>query len=183
MELQTKTCLIRSWQRSDVHSLASHANNPSVARNLRDGFPFPYTMRDAEQWLTMMACQGTETQFAIDIGGEAVGGIGVTVGLDVHRIDGELGYWLGEQWWGRGVMTGAIAAFVPYVFETYHLERIHAHVFEWNEASARVLEKTGFLLEGRLRKAVLKQGSIIDMLLYARLKDGNPVKNGRIVTG
>ncbi|MGA9119626.1 MAG: GNAT family protein [Bacteroidota bacterium] len=171
MELQTSTCLIRSWRRSDQNSLANHANNLSIARNLRDAFPSPYTLRDAENWLSVMACQSIESQFAIDVHGDAVGGIGVTVGMDVHRIDGELGYWLGEEWWGKGIMTDAISTFVPYAFATFRLERIHAQVFEWNHASARVLEKSGFSLEGRLRRAVLKQGSVIDMFLYSRIRE------------
>jgi ribosomal-protein-alanine N-acetyltransferase len=183
MELQTTTCLIRSWRKTDLHSLVRFANNPAVARNLRDGFPSPYTLRDAEQWLTMMACQGTESQFAVDLHGEAIGGIGITIGQDVHHIDAELGYWLGEPWWGKGIMTGAINAFVPYVFRSFPLERVHAHVFAWNGASSRVLEKNGFVLEGRLRKAVMKQGTIMDMMLYARLRDEGAGNGGRQEAG
>ncbi len=151
-------------------SLAKHANNPHVSRNLRDMFPSPYTHEDAEHWLAVVSCMQPETQYAIDVEGVAVGGIGISPGLDVHRIDGELGYWLGEEFWNRGIMTAAIKAFIPHCFRAYALERIHAHVFEYNVASGRVLEKAGFVLEGRLRKAAMKDGVVIDMLLYAKLR-------------
>ncbi len=167
MQIDAGLCRVRSWRRGDVASLAANANNPRVARNLRDMFPSPYTTEDAEHWLAVVSCMQPETQFAIDVGDVAVGGVGVSPGLDVHRIDGELGYWLGEEFWGRGIMTAAIKAFVPHCFAAYKLERIHAHVFEWNIASGRVLEKAGFDLEGRLRRAAVKEGTVIDILLYA----------------
>ena len=175
MELQAGLCLVRSWRRTDLDSLTKHANNPSVARNLRDGFPSPYTEVDAERWLSIVGALEPETQFALDVGGSAVGGIGLSLGADIHRIDAELGYWLGEELWGRGITTAAINTFVPHSFATYGLERIHAHVFESNLASARVLEKCGFRLEGRFRRAAVKNDVVIDMLVYGRIRDDSPV--------
>ena len=99
------------------------------------------------------------------------GGIGVVLQSDVERVSAELGYWLGERAWGRGVMTEAVAAFVPWAFDRYSLTRIYAHVFEFNVASTRVLEKAGFLCEGRLRKAVIKNGQVLDELMYARIRE------------
>ena len=170
MELDAGGCRIRSWRRGDVASLTEHANNPRIARNVRDMFPSPYRTEDAEHWLAVVSCMQPESQFAVDVNGHAVGGIGISPGLDVHRIDGELGYWLGEEFWNRGIMTSAIKAFVPYAFSTFNLERIHANVFEWNVASGRVLEKAGFVLEGRMRRAALKDGIVIDVLLYAMIR-------------
>ncbi len=175
MQIDAGACRIRSFRRGDVASLTKHANNPVVSRNLRDMFPSPYTEEDAEHWLAVVSCMQPETQFALDVDGAAVGGIGISPGLDVHRIDGELGYWLGEAYWGQGIMTAAIKAFVPHCFAAYRLERIHAHVFEWNVASGRVLEKAGFDLEGRLRKAAVKDGVVIDILLYARTRSDQEI--------
>ena len=170
MDLEAGKCRIRSWRRADLRSLVENANNVNVSRNLRDAFPSPYTEENAQQWLAVVACMQPETQFAIEVDGEAVGGIGLSLGSDVHRIDAELGYWLGEGHWGRGIVTAAINAFVPYSFGAYGLERVHAHVFEWNRASSRVLEKAGFQLEGRLRHAAMKEGALIDILLFARIR-------------
>jgi RimJ/RimL family protein N-acetyltransferase len=164
--------LIRSWRADDVTSLARHANNRKVWANLRDRFPSPYTLDDAEAWLRHCARTVPVTDFAIEVDGEAAGGIGVVLRTDVERVDTELGYWLGEQYWGRGVMSRAVAAFVPWVFERFHVARIHANVFDFNTASARVLAKAGFALEGRLRQSAFKDGRLIDQLVYARIREG-----------
>ena len=115
------------------------------------------------------ACKQEPTiNFCIEINGEAVGGIGIRVGSDVHRYTGEMGYWLGEEFWGRGVMTEAVTAVTNFCFENFPLRRISAEVFANNPASVRVLEKAGFTFEGRLRNNVVKDGKVLDSLLYAR---------------
>jgi ribosomal-protein-alanine N-acetyltransferase len=164
--------LIRDWRADDVEPLARHANNHRIWENLRDRFPYPYTLNDAETWLRHSARLVPVTDFAIEVEGEAAGGIGVVLCSDVERVGAELGYWLGEAFWGRGVMTAAVRAFVPWALDRFNLARLHASVFEFNGASARVLEKAGFVLEGRLRHSAFKNGMLIDQLLYARTRDG-----------
>lgn len=170
MNLRLKTCTVRSWEARDRDAIVRHANNRKVSINLRDRFPFPYTARDARSWLDMVVDQKPETNFAIDVAGEAVGGIGFTPLYDVGRRSAEIGYWLGEQFWGRGIATEALIAVTEYAFANFDLCRLYAHVFEWNGASARVLEKAGYEYEGRMRKSVTKEGQTIDQLMYAVIK-------------
>ncbi len=170
MVLPAGPCQIRSWRFSDFGSLIRHANNPAIWRNVRDGFPSPYTEFDAERWLAHVLTTTPETQFAIAVNNEAVGAIGVILQEDVHRVSAEMGYWLGEEYWGRGIMTCAVRSFGDYALRTYGLTRVYAHVFEWNRASARVLEKAGFTLEARLHKSAAKDGRIIDEFQYALVR-------------
>ncbi|MEI7926127.1 MAG: GNAT family protein [Chloroflexota bacterium] len=165
MELRLSSSTIRSWRASDLESLVLHADNPRIAANLRDVFPSPYTRADGEAWLAMT--EAHRTNFAIEVGGAAVGGIGLRLGEDVHRRTAEIGYWLGEAYWGRGIVTEAVGALTRWGIEAFDLVRIDAHVFAPNVASARVLEKNGYALEGRLRKRVEKRGEILDALVYA----------------
>ena len=139
--------------------------------NLRDRFPHPYTNTDARNWLEMVVGVRPENSFAIAVDDEAVGGIGFTVQHDVGRRSAEIGYWLGEEFWGRGLATQALIAVTDYAFANYDLCRMYAHVFEWNPASARVLEKAGYEFEGRLKKSVTKDGQTIDQLMYAVVRD------------
>ena len=170
MVLDAGQCKIRSWQFSDLSSLVRQADNPAIWRNVRDGFPSPYTDSDAERWLLHAASANPETNFANAVNGEAVGGIGITLQADIHRVSAEMGYWLGEEYWGRGIMTCAVSAFAGYAFSTFALSRVFACVFEWNRASARVLEKSGFVLEARLRRSAVKAGRIIDEFQYALVR-------------
>ena len=138
---------------------------------LRDRFPYPYTIEDARTFLDHTTSDDRrEKIFCIDIDGTAVGTIGIHVGQDVHRLTGEIGYWLGEELWGQGIMSEVLPAFVNYCFEKFSLKRISAKTYENNPASARVLEKTGFVFEGRLRNDLIKDGQILDSLLYAKTK-------------
>jgi RimJ/RimL family protein N-acetyltransferase len=162
------TC-VRSWRADDAPSLALHANSRAVWRNLRDQFPHPYGLADAEAFLCRVLASPVETIFAIDAGGRAVGGIGFHPREDVERLSAEVGYWLGESWWGRGIATAALRSVGDLAFE-HELRRLFAYVFEWNPASCRVLEKAGFVREGRLRRAVYKDGALIDQFLYARVR-------------
>ena len=171
MEIKTPTCTVRSWEWRDRDAIVRHANNKKVSINLRDRFPHPYTARDARTWLDIVIGIKPETNFAIAVGSEAVGGIGFTVQPDVGHRSAEIGYWLGEEFWGRGITTDALKAVTDYAFANFDLCRLFAHVFEWNGASARVLEKAGYEFEGRLRKSVTKDGQTIDQLMYAVVRD------------
>jgi RimJ/RimL family protein N-acetyltransferase len=164
---------IREYRPEDESSLAAAANNPRVAAQLRDRFPSPYTEADARAWIAAAAARRPVTSFAIATTERVVGGIGLELLTDVHRFDAELGYWIAEELWGRGLATRAVGAFVERAFDAFELVRIHASVFETNLASARVLEKCGFRFEGRLRASVYKGGKLLDQLLYARLAPGH----------
>ena len=160
-------CIIRPWRAGDEDALVRHANSQSIWRNVRDRFPHPYTYREAVWWIGHATLQSPTTDFAIEVEGEAAGGIGLTLQSDVHRRAAEIGYWLGETVRGRGIATEAVRAVTDWGFKSFDLCRIYAHVFAWNPVSARVLEKAGYELEGRLRKSVFKEGEITDELVYA----------------
>lgn len=170
MELKLKRRTIRDWRLDDVESLAKHANNRRVSINLRDRFPYPYRIDDARSFIDRAITEGQEKSHCIEIDGSAVGSIGITIGEDVYRFTAEMGYWLAEEFWGQGIMSEVVPAFVDYCFEKFSLNRIYATTYSRNPASARVLEKTGFVFEGRLRKHVVKDGQILDSLLYAKTK-------------
>ena len=168
MELRLKRCTIREHRQDDAESLAKHANNHRVWLGLRDLFPHPYSIDDAHKFLRVAMTEQPTTKFCIEIEGSAAGGIGIRLGEDVHRHVAEFGYWLGEEFWGRGIMTEAVSEFVNYCFKKFPLHRIYAEAYANNLASARVLEKAGFVLEGRLRKNVVKDGKVLDSLLFAK---------------
>jgi ribosomal-protein-alanine N-acetyltransferase len=167
MTLTLRTCEVRSWRPSDVESLAVHANNRNVAINLRDRFPSPYTRRAGREFIKMARRMKPESFFAIAVGGEAVGGIGFVPGHDVERVSSEIGYWLGEAFWGRGIVTDALIAVTRYAIDTHGFTRLFALPFAHNQASCRVLEKAGYVVEGRLRNSAMKEGKLVDQLQYA----------------
>lgn len=167
MELQTPQCTIRSWQWSDRNSLVRQANNRKIWINVRDRFPYPYRIDDADRWLAFATSARPETNFAIAVEAKAVGGIGFAIQEDVNRLSAEIGYWLGEEFWGKGITTVALRAVTEHAFATYPLCRLYASVFEWNRASCRVLEKAGYSLEGIMRRSAVKDGQTIDQFLYA----------------
>ena len=162
--------MIRDWAVGDAAAIVRHANNRNVARWLRDRFPYPYRLRDAEGFLAAVSQQSPRTAFALATPTEAIGGIGLELGRDVHRFTAELGYWLGEPFWGRGITTRAVGAIVDYAFARFDLVRLYAYVFEGNGASERVLEKNGFACEGVLRQSVFKNGRMLDQKLFALLR-------------
>lgn len=168
--LKTKNLILRPWQKGDETSLAKYANNRKISINLRDRFPFPYTLKDAEDWIQFVRSNSPLTNFAIEVDSRAVGGIGFMLGSDVFRHSAELGYWLGEPYWGKGLMTEAVKAATGYGFDQLKLKRIFAGVFETNPASAKVLEKGGYTFESRQRKAVIKEGQYLDQLVYVMVK-------------
>jgi len=167
-------CVVRSWRESDAESIARHANNRKVWRNLRDAFPHPYRLDDARQYIEMVMARDPETGFCIEVDGEAAGSISYHIRSDVERYSAEIGYFLGEEHWGKGIMTGALIAVTRHAFENHQLNRIYAMPYEWNPASTRVLEKSGYVLEGRLSRAVCKDGQVIDQLLYAITREDAP---------
>jgi [ribosomal protein S5]-alanine N-acetyltransferase len=163
---------IRSYQMNDQDAIVRYANNRNVSINLRDSFPFPYTAADGIAWLDGVLHQAVETQFAIASQRELIGGIGLILQSDISHRSAELGYWLGEPFWGKGIATAAVEALTDWGFRELGLLRVYAHVFESNPASLRVLEKAGFSYEGRLRRHVVKEGRVMDMLLYAVVREG-----------
>ena len=162
---------IRSYDLNDLEALVKYANNIKVSQLLRDQFPFPYTRVDAENWLMQACNQHTETNFAIANNFELIGAIGINLQEDVNRFSAEIGYWLGESFWGKGIVTDAVKIFTRYAFENFDLNRIFANVFEGNIASEKVLLKAGYKKEGTLKKAVFKNGKFLDQYIYAILKD------------
>jgi len=167
VQIKLSTCLLRPWRQGDQQSLIEQADNYNVWRNLRDQFPNPYTKDDANRWIMLASSQQPLTNFAIEVEGRAVGGIGMILRDDIYRGSAEIGYWLGEAFWGRGIMTESVKAFTRWAFETHKLNRIYAGVLEWNRPSMRVLEKAGYRLEARLEKAVIKEDRVMDEFLYA----------------
>ena len=167
MHVVLKACEIRSWRSSDLEPLVTHANNRDIWLNLRDRFPHPYTLRDGRAFLKHMRDQRPETAFAIAVNGEAAGSIAFQLGGDVERVSAEIGYWLAEPFWRRGIATEALVATTGYAAGEHGLTRVYALPFASNTASCRVLEKAGYQLEGRLRRSAIKNGSVIDQLQYA----------------
>mmetsp|Transcript_22971 Transcript_22971/g.73873 ORF Transcript_22971/g.73873 Transcript_22971/m.73873 type:complete len:188 (+) Transcript_22971:21-584(+) len=161
--------VLRRWCPGDETTLVAQANDKEVSRNLRDRFPHPYTLKDAEEWIAYAATSATN--FAIVVAGKAVGGVGLELGSDVHRKTAEVGYWLGRDYWGRGIATAVVTAVTSWAFRTHDLVRLDAGVYASNPASARVLEKAGYRFEGRLRKSVFKDGLHLDQLLYAAIAE------------
>ena len=164
-------CILRPWRPRDLDSLVHHANSRNVWLTVRDRFPHPYTRENGRGWLEAVVPEHPPTVLAIDLGGEAIGGIGVVAGKDVNSHTGEIGYWLGETHWNRGIATAAIRAFVPWVAATFGFRRLFAEIFESNPASAHVLEKCGFVREGVLRLHARKDGKYMDQIVYGLLLD------------
>ena len=161
--------LLRGWEDGDRDSLLAHANNRAVWRNLKDRFPHPYTERDADAWLALARAQPDRLNWAIEVDGAAVGCIGLEPLADVGAQTTHIGYWLGEAFWGRGIMTAAVRAISEHAFSPLGYVRIETPVFAWNPASMRVLEKCGYVREGVLRRSVFKDGELIDSVLYAKV--------------
>ena len=167
---------LRPWRKGDDVSIARYADNQKIAANLRDVFPWPYSRQDAVDFVEGCIQNEGRGQLcrAIVLDGEAVGSIGLFLGADVYRRSAELGYWLGEPFWGQGVMTAAVAAMCREGFAAWDIVRIHAEPFARNAASRRVLEKAGFTLEGTLRRSVYKNGEMLDSCIYALVREEAP---------
>jgi len=164
---------IRSWKIEDAQDLARALNNKKIHDNLRDGLPFPYTVLDAESFISAMlsAARDKTYAWAIAVDDIAVGSIGVFRKDNVHHLTAEMGYYVAEEWWGKGVMTEAIKQACRYIFDNTDIVRIFADPYSFNIASCRVLEKAGFVCEGTLRKNAIKNGQLADMKMYAIVKE------------
>jgi RimJ/RimL family protein N-acetyltransferase len=172
MNIEIGPYLIRDWREDDAPSVAKYANNRKIWMSLRDEFPHPYTLPMAEAFLSHVIKAEPRTVFAVASRTEAIGSIGFLLGQDVHRLTAELGYWLAEPFWGKGIMTSAAKAVTDYGFSFFGLNRVFAGPYATNAASARVLEKAGFEREGILRASVVKEGRVLDQFLYAKVRDG-----------
>lgn len=157
---------LRRWRTSDVSALVAEANSRAVWRNMIHHFPHPYTEQDALSWVDRCQAQDPPLDLVLAREDRLIGVCGVRPGEGVSRYTASVGYWLGEAHWGRGTMTAAFAAFLAYVWDTFDVERLQAEVFAWNPGSARVLEKNGFRLEGTRRRAIFKDGELIDESMY-----------------
>jgi [ribosomal protein S5]-alanine N-acetyltransferase len=171
MQIPTSFGTIRPWTRQDAPALVKYANNRKIWANLRDAFPHPYTEASAAAFLDFVAGQDPVSFFAIATPEEAIGGIGVRLHEDIERLTAELGYWLAEPFWGKGMMTEAVSRFTDFAFERYSLTRIFAVPYATNRKSCSVLEKAGFVMEGCMRRSAIKDGQILDQFLYARIRE------------
>ena len=165
-------CKIREWKIEDIANLAKMLNNINIMNNLRDGLPYPYTEEDAEEYInSMLSADKTKTfAFAITLDDTAIGSIGVFRCENIHSRTAEMGYYIGEPYWGKGYGTSAVRQVCEYVFRNTDIIRIFAEPFAYNTASCRILEKAGFEFEGTLRSNAVKNGKIIDMKMYALIK-------------
>lgn len=158
---------LRKWSKHDLTSLVKYANNYNIAKNLTNLFPNPYTVEHGKTFIEKANSSNTNLILAIDINGEAIGGIGLHPQNDIHVRNAELGYWLAEPFWGKGIITNAIKQMIPIGFNELDIDRIFARPFGTNIGSQKVLEKAGFKLEGRFEKTIFKNGEYIDELIYA----------------
>jgi [ribosomal protein S5]-alanine N-acetyltransferase len=166
-------CVVRRWREEDAASLARYANSRLVWENLRDTFPHPYTRTHAARFLARAAPMDPPSHFAIVVGEDAVGGIGYDLPPDERGGGAELGYWLNEAYWGRGIATAAVRAITAHAFNAHTtLHRIYAVSFAWNAASARVLEKSGYTFERTIPRGAIKGGRAVDQLLHATIREG-----------
>ena len=165
-------CRIRKWELSDAKDLAVALSNKKVQDNLRDGLPYPYTEQDGKEFISaMLSADESETfAFAITVDNMVIGSIGIFRQGNIHRQIAELGYYIAEEYWGKGIMTEAVKQICEYVFANSDIIRIYAEPFAYNIASCRVLEKVGFQYEGTLRSNAVKNGRVIDMKMYSLLK-------------
>jgi len=171
MDLKGRLSIVRPWRTSDATSLVKYANNVNVARHLRDRFPHPYTAADAHRFLDAVTVARPITTFAIEVGGEAAGGIGFSAGTDVERYSAEIGYWLAEPLWGRGIAAEALRLVSDYAFTKCNVLRLFALPFADNARSTRVLEKAGYACEGILRASSVKFGEKRDQAMYALVNE------------
>ena len=158
---------LRSWNLNDLKSLVKYANNYNIAKNLTNQFPHPYSKENGEAFIAMATKNDPLTIFAIEINGQAAGGIGLHPQQDIHCKNAELGYWLAEPYWGKGIITQAIKQIVAYGFKTFEIDRIFARPFENNIGSQKALIKSSFVLEGKFDKVLYKNGEYLDELIYA----------------
>ena len=158
---------LRPWHLSDLDSLVHHANNINIAKFMTDQFPHPYSEENGRNFITFATKDDPIHIFAIEVEGKAVGGIGIHPQSDIMKRNAELGYWLSEEYWGRGIISAAIPQMIEFAFKTYPIDRVYARPFHTNAGSQRVLEKNGFVLEARIIGVIEKFGERLDELIYA----------------
>ena len=166
-------CKIRKWKLTDAKDIAVALSNKKIQDNLRDGLPYPYSEQDGIDFISsMLSANEDETfAFAIILDDKAIGSIGVFRQQNIHRQTAEMGYYIAEEYWGKGIMTDAVKQICHYVFENSDILRIYAEPFAYNTGSCRVLEKAGFQYEGTLRNNAVKNGKVIDMNMYSLLRE------------
>lgn len=166
-------CKIRAWRLEDVNNLAEALNNKKIQDNLRDGISYPYKVEDAKDFITAMLKGDKDITyvFAITIEDKAVGSIGVFRKDNIHFKTGEMGYYIAEPYWGKGIGTSAVKQVCKYIFENTDIIRIFAEPFSYNLGSCRILEKSGFVYEGTLRNNAVKNGVVLDMKMYSIIKE------------
>jgi len=170
MTLNSQSVMLRRLVPADKDSLAKLANNKKIFDNVRDFFPHPYTEKDAIEFIGMCEQESPASTFAIEFQQEFAGVIGLGVQTDVYRKSAEIGYWIGELFWNKGIATTAITLMLDHAFNNLNLIRIFTGVFDFNKASRRVLEKCGFKLEGIFEKSVIKNDVVCNEYRYARIK-------------
>ena len=170
MKIRLSKAIIRDFKMSDKTSIAKHANNKKIWLNVRNEFPYPYTIENAEWWISSIIEEEVKTKFAIVVDGKAIGGIGLEMKKDVYAKTMEFGYWIGEEYWNKGIITEAIETISDYVFQNFDIMRLEAHVYHWNIGSMRALEKAGFEKEAILKRRVFKDGKYVDEHIFAKLK-------------
>jgi ribosomal-protein-alanine N-acetyltransferase len=171
IELTPGDIKLRGFKKSDAPRLAELANNEKISRNLTDAFPHPYNIQHAEEFIQKSMAQDPVTFFAIEYKGEYVGNIGLMKGTDIHRKSAEIGYFIGEPYWHKGIATTAVNLITEYGFKDLDIVRIHTGIFEYNKASQRVLEKCGFKKEGVFQKSVFKQDKLWNEIRFAKIND------------
>lgn len=174
LPLDCGPCTLRRWREADAPALHRHANSPEVWYNLRDSFPEQYTIADARSWIRSIAAPGPALHLAIEVAGEAVGGVSLEIGPDIERCTAEIGYWIGQRHWGGGIATAALQGATEYALAALPLTRIFALPFLRNPASLRVLEKAGYMREAILRRSAIKDGIVLDRALYAFISEEAP---------
>jgi ribosomal-protein-alanine N-acetyltransferase len=160
-----------TWSEYHFHPLYPLANNPKIAMNLKDSYPQPYTIHDARHWIEFNQKFNPPQNFAIEFEGRLAGSIGCDRGKDELRTNMELGFWIGEPFWGKGIATEAVKLYTNYIFEKFDIQRIFAQVYDFNGESMNVLEKASFIPEAILKKAYIKRGQIGDIFQYVRIRD------------
>lgn len=171
MIIQVGNIQIRDFHLTDVDALVKHANNYKISKFMRDSFPYPYTEENATGWINYIKKNNFNLSFVIANEIELIGGIGALPQSDVHCFSADVGFWIGEPFWNQGIISKCLTAFCNYLFSKYNFNRLTANVFEGNDASKRVLEKAGFILEGTLRKNVCKENNFFDHYIYGLLKE------------
>lgn len=167
--------VLRELEEADIPRIAEYGNNEKVSINLRDAFPYPYTIEDAKRFFKMANERDPKTILAIEYKGDYAGNISLTKGNDVYRKSAEIGYFIGEPFWNKGIMTKAVKLIVKFGFEKLDIVRIHTGVYDYNTASQKVLEKCGFEKEGVFKKSVFKRGKFCNEVRYAILKKKNSI--------